>query len=481
MSQLFTVKDLSSFLSLHQTTVYKLVEKGEIPFIKRRGVGIRFRKEEIEDWLNKGSLKINSLLESISNVDIVLENYDRMFLKRRTELKGQTRWNYGIGSVIRRKTKNKEERYYIHYQVEGQRVRKALRGVGTRAEAVKVLNQEVADAFRGKYHFQKKTINFSEMVDLFLEKYSKPNKRSWKSADRVFIRNMKPFFRDIKLTKITPLMIEDYKKKRLENGTGRRIGEKVSNSTINRELQCLRKVFNKAIDWNYAVDNPVKKVDYLSEKGSIRKRVLSEDEEKRLVAAVPLYLKHVILVALHTGMRKGEVLKLKWENVDFDEREITIVETKDDEDRVVPMNPLLFNLLLMLKAQDGKGEYVFTNPTTEKRYVEIKRAFTSACKKACIDDFHFHDLRHTYASRLVRNGTDLNTVKELLGHSSITTTQRYLHSQAEQKRAAVNSLVGHNYDFSVQWQNSGKRPTSDAEADAVTPSYLSSWKVANGV
>jgi len=135
--------------------------------------------------------------------------------------------------------------------------------------------------------------------------------------------------------------------------------------------------------------------------------------------------------------------------VDFDKREITIVETKDDEDRVVPINPLLFNLLLMLKSQDGKGEYVFTNPQTRKHYVEIKRAFTSARAKAGIADFHFHDLRHTYASRLVRNGADLNTVKELLGHFSITTTQRYLHSQAEQKRATVNSLAGQKYEFSL--------------------------------
>lgn len=284
---------------------------------------------------------------------------------------------------------------------------------------------------------------------------------------------MKPFFGDIKLTKITPLMVEDYKIERLENGSGRREDEKVRNSTINRELQCLRKIFNKAIDWSYVVDNPIKKVDFLSEKGSIRKRVLSEDEEKRLNAVASFYLKQVILVALHTGMRKGEVLKLKWENVDFERQEIIIVETKDDEDRVVPMNPLLFNVLLMLKSKGGEDEYVFTNPKTGKRYVEIKRAFTSACEKACIEDFHFHDLRHTYASRLVRNGADLNTVKELLGHSSITTTQRYLHSQAEQKRIAVNTLTGQAKEIDLKWQMSDKSPLENVEDGVVTPSFLS--------
>jgi integrase len=214
------------------------------------------------------------------------------------------------------------------------------------------------------------------------------------------------------------------------------------------------------------------KVDFLSEKGSIRRRVLSEDEEVRLVATAPLYLKYMLIVALHTGMRKGEVLKLKWENVNLEKQEIIIVETKDDEDRVVPINALLFNLLLTLKSQDGKSKYVFINPQTGKHYVDIKRAFTSSCEAAGIEDFHFHDIRHTHASRLVRNGTDLNTVKELLGHSSITTTQRYLHSQAEQKRAAVNSLAGHSYELWWQCQKSDTKTTRHCEANVVTPSKL---------
>ena len=95
-------------------------------------------------------------------------------------------------------------------------------------------------------------------------------------------------------------------------------------------------------------------------------------------------------------------------------------------------------------------------------------------KKAGIEDFHFHDLRHTYASRLVRNGVDLNTVKELLVHSSITTNQRYLHSQAEQKREAVNSLVGQNYKHGLQWQMSDKTATIAIKPDSVIPSFLRS-------
>lgn len=471
MEKLLTVKEVAQVLNCHPQTLYK---NKEFPRIVLPGIGVRFREKDIKGWINKRSLKNHSLLESFTKVDLALDKYDKLFLERRTELKGLVTWSYPFGSVRMRKTKNKEERYYIDYQVDGHRIRKALKGVKTRAEAVKVLNADVSDAQRCKYYFHKKKISFCEMADLFLEKYSKIKKRSWKSADRVFIRSMKPFFGDLQLSKITPMIIEDYKIDRLKNGKGRRKDEKIKNRSVNAELSCLRKMFNKAIDWGYVSENPVKKVDFLSEKGSIRKRILGEDEEMRFLAAAPFHLKHMIIVALHTGMRKSEVLKLKWDNVDFDKREITIVETKDDEDRIVPMNPFLFNLLLTLKSRDGKSEHVFTNPRTGTHYVEIKRAFTSAREKAGIADFHFHDLRHTHASRLVRNGADLNTVKELLGHSSITTTQRYLHSQADQKRAAVNSLAGQKYEFSPQCQNSDKQAINRVDVDSVTPSYLSS-------
>jgi integrase len=122
-----------------------------------------------------------------------------------------------------------------------------------------------------------------------------------------------------------------------------------------------------------------------------------------------------------------------------------------------------------------RGAHVFdscnkANPRTGTYYVEVKGAFTRACKDAGIEDLTFHDLRHTFASRLVANGTDLNTVKELMGHSKLTTTQRYLHSSVELKRAAVDSLSGHSSHVSIQWQKSDKRATALVEKDGVTPS-----------
>jgi len=239
MNTLLTVPEAAKILNVHPNSIYKGIKAGDIPAYKIPGIGIRLRLEEIEDWASSNSTKGYLLPDIIPKFDITLAGYDKLFLERRTEVNGTVRYKYPFGSVLMRKTKNKEERYYIHYQVDGQRVRKALKGVRTRAEAVKVLNAEVSDAQRGKYHFQKKNIAFAEMADLYFEKYSRVNKKSWKTSDWVYLRRLKPYFGKYLLSKICPEMIEEYKSERLSTG--------IKKCSINREVSCLRKVFNVAI------------------------------------------------------------------------------------------------------------------------------------------------------------------------------------------------------------------------------------------
>lgn len=432
---LLSVKEVSSLLNVHPNTIYLLARSGEIPSIKKKGVGIRFRREEIEEWLARGSHRAHQISELLPKLDLSLDEYDKMVLRRRTELKDRIRWNYGIGSVVLRKTKNKEERYYIDYQVDNRRVRKVVKGARTRAEAVKALNSEVADVCRGQYNFQadRKRITFGDMADLFLEKYSKVNKKSWKTSDWVYLRRLKPYFGSYGLPKISPEMVEEYKSERLSTG--------IKKCSVNRELSCIRKVFNVAIAWGYTKTNPLKDVRFYSEKENIRERVLSEDEEVRLLAASSPHLMPILKVALNTGMRKGEIFKMRWENVDFEKREVRIPESKSGTERRIPINSALFALLHSLRSRDGNHESVFSNPETGKPYVDIKRAFSGACRRASITNLRFHDLRHSFASRLVSRGVDIVIIKELMGHASIVTTQRYLHSQASEKLRAVETLA----------------------------------------
>lgn len=476
MKQNLTIPETFAEYGIRPKSLYKY--KDEIGYIKRPGTKILFPRKNIERWLEAGyheSDDLLSLLSDLSEYNFSLDNSFRKFekvrLKRRTEqMSGEVRYKYPFGSVLERITKTGEVTYRRDYQVNGQRVRTVIEGVRNRAEAVKVIMVEVADAKRGKYHFHKKNISFSDFTELFYEKYSKPNKRSHKSTDAVYLKHMKEFFGDTRITKITPLMIEDYKINRLKTGKGRNKNEKVSNRTINAELSGLRKMFNKAIDWYYAVENPVNKVDFLKEKKSLRERILSLIEEARLLAASPEWLRPILIVAIYTGIRKWKVLTLKWEHVDFELKEILVVDPKDDEDRKIPMNHIVYSTLAELRLKSKQNIYVFTNPRTGTHYVEPKGALTRACEEAGIEDLHFHDLRHTFASRLVANGNDLNTVKELMGHSKLTTTQRYLHSNAELKRDAVNSLAEHSSPVSLQWQKNDKQATIDFDEEMATPS-----------
>ncbi len=223
MKQILTAKEAYEEYSISLDSLYKY--KQEIGFVKRPGTPILFHRRNIEQWLEKGEHPPDDLITLFSDltdfnfsVDNSFRKFEKVRLERSTEMNGVKRFVYPFGSVIERKTKSGEVTYYRDYQVNGQRARSVIPGVRNRAEAVKVIMVEVADAKRGRYYFHKKNISFNDFADLFYEKYSKPNKRSHKSTDAVYHKHMKAFFGDISLTKITPMMIEDYKIHRLKTG-----------------------------------------------------------------------------------------------------------------------------------------------------------------------------------------------------------------------------------------------------------------------
>ena len=205
------------------------------------------------------------------------------------------------------------------------------------------------------------------------------------------------------------------------------------NSTINRELALLKCIFSKAVDWGFAEENPVRKVKLFSEKDNTKERVLTEEEEERLLGESPARLSSVLIFALNTGARRGEILKLRWDQVNLSKRFIRFENTKNGRQRFVPINARLYEELSKLKGLNRHGDAVFP-------FKSVRTAFENACQRAKIKGLRFHDLRHTFASRLVDSGVDLITVKELLGHHSVRMTERYVHRNEKQKRQAVELL-----------------------------------------
>ncbi len=269
-------------------------------------------------------------------------------------------------------------------------------------------------------------IPFSGMTKLYLEAYSKPNKRSW-GRDELSIKHLNSFFNNKYLHEIGPLNIEMYKVERKRH---------VCPSTVNRELACLKHMYVKAIEWGKIDVSPASKVRLFREENQ-RTRYLEEEEIERLHEACSGHLKPILITALNTGMRKGEILSLKWVDVDLRNRVISILNSKNNEKREIPVNEDLFQALLRAR-KNPESSYVFCNEDGVP-YRDVKTGFKGALKRAKIS-IRFHDLRHTFASRLVMKGVDLKTVQELLGHKDVRMTLRYSHLSPDHKKAAVEKL-----------------------------------------
>lgn len=288
---------------------------------------------------------------------------------------------------------------------------------------------------RSQHGLEKKSQRFSEFAQIYLEDYVKIARKNYQS-DIYRLEKLKEFFEDTELRKITPLMIQRLRKSRLKIGNAK--------STTNRYLALLKRMFNVAIEEDYLEKNPVNKVKLFSERDTLKERILTDEEEKRLMEASSNHLKSVLIVALNTGMRRGEILNLRWTQIDFRMKRLRVEKTKSGKIRYIPMNGILFEELLKLKDRNTHIPYVFFNSETRSPFTTIKTAFNAACRRAEIQGLRFHDLRHTFATRLVEKGVDVFILQDLLGHSDISITQRYVHSNDEKKRKAVELLSGNS-------------------------------------
>ncbi len=331
--------------------------------------------------------------------------------------------------IYSKKGKDGKLNWYIDYYFDGKRIRESVGTSKTLAE--KALAVRKTEILQGKYNLKSKLKSpfFEVFTPEYLE-YSKAHKRSYR-RDVDIIKALMPYFKGYRLSQITPEMIEKYKLKRVEV---------VAKSTVNRELDTFSSLFNRAIEWGKAETNPLKivkdfKVDNRME------RILSKEEEQRLLKEAPDNLRPILLVALHAGMRLGEILNLPWEFVDIQQGVITVTKTKSGKERKIPMNFILKNVFTELHRKKNNLKWVFFNNKTGKPVGWVKTSFRTTCNKASIEGLRFHDLRHTFATRLVLNGVDIVTVKELLEHSEIETTMRYSHPTPLSKTLAVDTLT----------------------------------------
>lgn len=333
------------------------------------------------------------------------------------------------------------------FRHNGQRYVQTLKFAQTRKEAEQAEAIIMADVFRQVHGLEgKKDSPFEQFgIDHFLP-YSEANKKTFYD-DVIVCRMLVQFFKGRTMRSITPALVEEFKRKRLATplrSQGKKPDPKKppklrKPATVNREMCVLSKIFSLAVDAEVLDDNPCRRVKKLR-MANERVRYLSYTEEEMLFEALDGadWVRNIVVMAINTGMRRGEIFDLKWLDVDFNRRIVHIRQSKSGRPRTVPLNVTARELLEELPKV---CEFVFPSPKTGERVNDVGRQFERAVKNAGLVDFHFHDLRHTAATRMADAGADPFTLAAILGHSDIRMTARYTHATDEAKRRAVENLV----------------------------------------
>lgn len=373
--------------------------------------------------------------------------------------------------------------YYSYRNSLGKRQRYAI---GRHGEITVTQARDIAEQYAAKVktgidvQAEKKQQRLQHEQDTLntLGAFIEQRYRPWAEVERKSgVANIKRIECNFKQWYALPLM--EITVSRVEQWCAQRRKAGLKATTINRDLAGLKAAISKAVDWEIIKETPLRRCKPLKFDKTPKVRYLSEEEEQCLRKALhqreallikkrqsgnewrkergyallsdladQQFVDHIapmVLLSLNLGMRRGELFKLQWHDVNFSKRVLTVVgdNAKSSKTRHIPLNDEAHAVLLHWKQQvvcSAPDDLVFINKEG-KSFDNVKKAWYSLLKLANIKKFRWHDMRHHFASKLVMNGIDLNTVRELLGHSNLTMTLRYAHLAPEHKAKAVETLV----------------------------------------
>jgi integrase len=339
--------------------------------------------------------------------------------------------------------------YWIDYYVNGHRKRERIGPDKRLAETV--LRKRKVEIAEGRFLEKQRpiTTTFEELAEAYWQ-WIRPDevagiparKRSWKSSDQYALGRLRDFFSGTLLTAITPALVEQYQAWR--RATISRHHRPIKPATVNRELECLKRMFTVArrgllvLKGGVPIESRIAFVSKEREHNE-RDRMLSSEEFAKVVEAAEAWLKPIVLVAYHTGMRQGEIRSLRWDQVDIQRGLLRLKsgDTKTGEGRVVPLNATLTAALQSVTTYLG-CPWVFVNPSrlaqgrrsrvpVDPPYhrTSIGHAFAAACARAQVTGATFHDLPHTFVTNARRAGVDPLTVMKITGHKTMAVFKRY--------------------------------------------------------
>ena len=368
--------------------------------------------------------------------------------------------------VYKRKGKQRTS-YFYQFEIDGVTYKQTVKSARNKAQALRAETKAREEVYNRTYRPPDKSPKIEAFIaDVYLP-WAKGNKASWQ-RDTETCAAIMSHFAGKRLRQIGPDEVEDFIERRKNTpvvkgkqseGTPRRP------ATVNRELSVLSKIFTLAVRKGKVEANPCRAVEPLAPDNATL-RWLSVEEERRLMKYLVGerdHLRPIVVLYLHTGMRRSELLTLRRHQISFEQGTITLPKTKtpkksQTKSRVIPINSIAREELAQLCQGLGELEYLFTNSRTGGRLKDPKRAFSTACRLAGIKGVSIHKLRHTFGTRLAEAGESLHRIAELMGHSDIRTTMKYVHAAAAGKHAAVERLVGYAEKKSTESLPKAERP-----------------------
>ena len=317
----------------------------------------------------------------------------------------------------------------------------------------------------------KDKIELGEFMEKFYAPWVVENRKTGKETMAILYSSFRSFFKQ---------PIDELRKYEFEQWQIKRRNDGAKSATVNRLMTSLKAALNWGVDNEIIESNPLSRLKPLQEHDSDEKvRYLTADERERLMSALdereerlreernshnkwlsvrgkkPLslldggfadYLKPMVIISLNSGIRRGSLFALKWGDVDFNSNTITLraATTKTGKNLRLPMNDTFINTLKTWRQQSentAPDDLIFPSPKKKGAFMNnTKRSWEAVLKAAQIENFRWHDMRHDFASRLVMQGEELNTVRELLGHADMKMTLRYAHLAPEKLHRAVKLL-----------------------------------------
>lgn len=330
--------------------------------------------------------------------------------------------------------KSKNGKWYCQGMVKGQRYHKLCDGAKTQKEAKAIEDTErykLRQIQGGIILNEHKEYRLRYLKQLYLE-YTETNNKDLKHV-KCRINIFENFIgANILINKILPKDIERFKRYLIDKG--------LQSATVNRYFSNIHKMFNIGIENDLLIKNPCSNMKKLIEDNEVI-NVYSIDEEIELLKHLPQIVGDMVSFAFLSGLRKSNIRLLKFSDVNFNFKFITIPPSKfkGGKTHIIPLTDKLEEII---KRNNNNTDYVFINPKTSEPYSDdvLSNIFKSACKTVGITGKRFHDIRHTTATRLIEKGVDIITVKELLGHSSVSITQKYTHTSLNKKMEALKLL-----------------------------------------